>query len=244
MAPGAISGFGLVIGLQVGVFRLVRKGRWTNEQQDVGRTLRQRTRRHHGGDQRLHRLRQASSGARTSRGSLRPCAHAGEAGHHASRRTSTRIASGLEPIASRDRGRRLHVLARARGHPHERRGAAAPSSSAPRPAGCTPRARATTRSRPTCGSGSRDAIDQLDGQLRELQRSLADKALAHRRRRDAGLHAPAVGAAGDLRPPSAGLCRDARPRPRPLRRRAQAHERVPARRRGAGRHVVSRSTAT
>ena len=59
-----------------------------------------------------------------------------------------------------------------------------------------------------------------------------------RRAGHAGLHAPAAGPAGHLRPSPAGLCRDAGPRPRPLRRCPQAAQRMPAGRRRAGRHVV------
>ena len=85
----------------------------------------------------------------------------------------------------------------------------------------------------------RSRIDDIDGLLADYQRALAEKALEARRHRDAGLHASADRAAGDLRPSSAGLCRDGGARPRPLRRRAVAAERHAARRGGARRHLVS-----
>ena len=85
---------------------------------------------------------------------------------------------------------------------------------------------------------------RADGRSPTCSAALIAQAERHADDRDAGLHPPAAGAAGDLRPPSAGLCRDVRPRPRPLRRRARAGStnarsaprRWPARR--------SRSTAT
>ena len=58
------------------------------------------------------------------------------------------------------------------------------------------------------------------------------------RHRDAGLHASADRAAGDLRPSSARLCRDGGARPRPLQGCAQAAQRIAARRRRARRHRV------
>jgi argininosuccinate lyase len=62
----------------------------------------------------------------------------------------------------------------------------------------------------------RDTIDALDAQLADLQRALLRRR-SPRRRGDARLHPPAIGAAGDLRPPPARLCRDVRQRDaRPL----------------------------
>ncbi len=67
----------------------------------------------------------------------------------------------------------------------------------------------------------RDAMDRADALLKELQRVLLRLARAACRHGDAGLHPPAGGAAGHLRPSSAGLCRDARARPLALCRRAR-----------------------
>ena len=120
----------------------------------------------------------------------------------------------------RSRAASFPVLARARRHPHERREpaeradrhggrAAAHGALAQRPGGDR---------FPALGArGARRAATQA---LARLQRALVAKAEAHAATRDAGLHPPAAGPAGDLRPPSAGLCRDVRPRRGPLRRRA------------------------
>ena len=88
----------------------------------------------------------------------------------------------------------------------------------------------------------RDAIDALDGQIAELQRALATRALECAEHGHARLHPSAIGAAGDLRPPSARLCRDAGARPRaasPTRARASTNARSARRRSPAPR---SRST--
>ena len=67
---------------------------------------------------------------------------------------------------------------------------------------------------------------------------------APRRARHAGLHAPAGGAAGDLRPPPARLCRDARARPRTTARSASKSESPAARARRRSPAPASRSTAS
>ena len=113
-----------------------------------------------------------------------------------------------------------------------------PTSSARRRAGCTPPAHATTRSRPTCGSGSRDAVDRLDAQIAELQAALADKALAF-----AACVMPGFTHLQSAQPVTFGhhllayvemLARD-RGRFADARRRL---ERMPARRGGARRHFL------
>jgi argininosuccinate lyase len=82
----------------------------------------------------------------------------------------------------------------------------------------------------------RGEIDAIDARLRDLQSALAAQAERHAALVMPGLHAPAGGAAGDLRPPSDGVLRDAGARPRALRRVPAARERAAARRGGARRH--------
>ena len=55
----------------------------------------------------------------------------------------------------------------------------------------------------------RDTIDALDAQMRGFAAGACGKGARPCRYRDAGLHASADGAAGDVRPSSARLCRDA-----------------------------------
>jgi hypothetical protein len=47
------------------------------------------------------------------------------------------------------------------------------------PGGCTPRARATIRSRPISGSGSGPPSTRSSAALAQYQQALAEKALAH-----------------------------------------------------------------
>ena len=61
----------------------------------------------------------------------------------------------------------------------------------------------------------RDWIDGADAALGRPAARARAQGRGPLRHDHAGLHAPAAGAAGDLRPPSAGLCRDAGARPRP-----------------------------
>ena len=100
--------------------------RWIcHEQQDVGWAVCVWPRRHHGGDQRLHRFRPASlpPGHRRVQG---PCRHAGQARHHYGRRCEKdRSRSRHDPV--RDRGRQVLVQARAGRHPHECGGPARPN---------------------------------------------------------------------------------------------------------------------
>ena len=84
----------------------------------------------------------------------------------------------------------------------------------------------------------RDAIDDIDAALAGYQTRARRKGAGARRDRDAGLHASADRAAGDVRASSARLCRDGGARPRPLRGCAQAAQRKSARQRGARRHLV------
>ena len=60
-----------------------------------------------------------------------------------------------------------------------------------RPGDCTPRARATTRSRPISGCGCATRSTSIDAALAGLSAALAEKALAHAGDRHAGLHASA-----------------------------------------------------
>ena len=132
---------------------------------------------HHGGDQRLHRLRPASlpPGHRRVQG---PCRDAGQARHHCGGRCEIdRSRSRHDPV--RDRGGQILVPARARGHPHERGGAAGRHDRRRRPGGCTPRARATTRWRPISSSGCATPSTRSTRRSPALQKALAEKALAH-----------------------------------------------------------------
>ncbi len=85
----------------------------------------------------------------------------------------------------------------------------------------------------------RDTIDELDAQLADYQRALAEKALAH-----AATVMPGFTHLQTAQPVTFGhhllayVEMAARDRGR-LRRRAQAPERISARRSGAGRHLVS-----
>jgi hypothetical protein len=78
---------------------------------------------------------------------------------------------------------------------------------------------------------------QLDARSKTAA-ALVEKADSARRHGDAGLHPPADGPAGHLRPSSARLCRDAGARPRPRRAMRASAERVPARLGGARRHLL------
>ena len=151
----------------------------------------------------------------------------------------TAIARGSRENPRRDRNRHLSLPRRARGHPPQHRGAAQRDDRRGRPGGCTPRARATTRSRPTSALGARRDRPARSRRSATLQAALIDRAEAARGDRHARLHPSADRAAGDVRPPSAGLCRDAGARPRAARGRAPAAQRMPAGRGGAGRHLVS-----
>ena len=84
----------------------------------------------------------------------------------------------------------------------------------------------------------RDTIDALDEALAALPARPGREGARQRHDGDAGLHASADRAAGDLRAPSPGLCRDGGARPRPLRGCAPAPQRMSARRRRARRHLV------
>ena len=153
------------------------------------------------------------------------------------------IARGSRHDPGRDRGRHVHVSARARRHPYER-GVAARRADRP---GRRAAAHGALAQRP-----GRDRFPALRARhdrrarraARRLSAALAEKALEHAGDRDAGLHASADRAAGDVRPPPAGLCRDGGARPRPLRRCARAAQRIArsARRRSPAPRF--RSTAT
>ena len=169
----------------------------------------------------------------------RPCPHAGRSGHHfgGGREADRR---GPRHDRGRDRARdsftfsrelediHMHVEARLReliGDPAGRlHTARSRNDQVATDLRLWVRERASTRS--TARSHAPAAGARREG--REI-----------RRRRDAGLHAPAERPARHLRPSPSRLCRDVCARPRPLRRLPQAAERIAARRRGARRHRVS-----
>ena len=88
----------------------------------MGRPVRQRPRRHHGGNQRLHRFRPAPRRAGYRRLD-RPCRHAGRDGHPDRRRRDAIIAGSRRRSLAEIESGTLHVLARARRHSHECRAA-------------------------------------------------------------------------------------------------------------------------
>ena len=67
---------------------------------------------------------------------------------------------------------------------------------------------------------------RIDAALAGLSEGAGREGAGACRDRDAGLHASADRAAGDLRPSSARLCRDGGARPRPLHGCAQAAQRI------------------
>ena len=201
----------------------------------MGRPVRRQPRRDHGGDQRLHRFRPAPlpAGYRREQG---PCGDAGQTRHHHGRRCrQDHSRSRHDPV--RDRGRQVHLQARARRHPHERR---EPARGTHRAGGRAAAHRALAQ-RP-----GRDRFPALGARhhrhdrrrARRLSEGAGGEGAGACRHRDAGLHASADRAAGDLRPSSARLCRDGGARPRPLQGCAQAAQRIAARRRRARRHGV------
>ena len=185
----------------------------------MGRPIRRRAGRDHGGDQRLHRLR-PQAGRPGHRRLPRPCRHARPTGGgRGGRRRGHR--QGSEPSQGRNRGRSLRLLAQARGHPYECR----------EPPGRDRRARR--------GPPSHGAIAQRSGRrrlppvgarhhrrARPSDRRPAEGAgvtgARDRRHGDARVHPPPIGPARHLRPSPARLCRDARARRRPFPRRAPA----------------------
>ena len=201
----------------------------------MGRALCVRPGRHHGEDQHLDRFRLApvSPGHCRQQG---PCGDARQTGHHRGGRCpQDRSRSRHDPV--RDRLRQVQVQAGARRHPYECR---EPAVRADRARG-RPAAHRALAQRP--GRDRFPAVDPVAHRrhqraARRLPAGAGREGAEACRHGDAGLHASAKRAAGDLRPSSAGLCRDGGARPRPLCRRAVAAERHAARRRGAGRHLV------
>ena len=131
------------------------------------------------------------------------------------------IIRGLDQVLAEIEAARFAFSTQARGHPPQHR---EPADRADR-----------TRRRPP----AHGALAQRSGRARFphvrarrarcLRRGAGRPAACARpqgrdacRHHHAGVHAPAAGAAGDLRPSSAGLCRDVRARPRPVRRCARA----------------------
>ena len=193
-------------------------------------------RRAHGRDKCLDRLRQGTGAAGHPRleGARR---HAGGARASSPRRMRADIMRGLDQVLAEIESGRFAFSTQARGHPPEHR---EPADRADRPGRRPPAhgalAQRSGRARfpPVCARRARCLRRGADGPAAGARRK-GRGACGHRH---AGLHAPAAGAAGDLRPSSAGLCRDARARSRPVRRCPRAAQREPARLGGAGRHVV------
>ena len=135
------------------------------------------------------------------------------------RRTPQAIVRGLEEIAKEIDDGSFPFDDDARRHPHERRGAAERADRRRRPAACTPRAAATTRSRPTCGSISRDAARAARHGIALLRRG-PDRARPASTSRRCCPATPTCSARSRCGSPT--TCsryeRDARPRRRALRR--------------------------
>ncbi len=201
----------------------------------MGRPLRRKSRRGHGRDQCLHRLRPASLSAGHHR-QQGPCRHARQAGHHFRARCRFHR-PGSRHNSVRDRDRRVQLQPGARGHPYER---GRPAVGADR-AGGRPAAHCALAQR--SGGDRFPPVDQgHDRRARRragaLPAGVGREGARQRHDGDAGLHASADRAAGDLGASSLGLCRDGGARPRPLRGCAPAPQRMSARRRGARRHRV------
>ena len=201
----------------------------------VGRPLCGKTCGDHGGDKRLHRLRQAAVASRPA-GLKGACRHARRDRHRETRR-GRRNRTRPRQDSRRDRGRQIRVLACARGHSSQCR---EPAARADRAGGRQTTYRALAqrsggdRFQALCARRDRGHRRWLAGASAGSCQTSAPIC----RRGDAGLHPSPDRPADHLRPPSARLCRDARARPGPLRRRRQAAGRVSVGRGGTGRHVV------
>ena len=112
-------------------------------------------------------------------GSLAACRHAGGAGHHLRPRTAAPSGAGCSRCAQEIESgsfefstelEDIHMNVEARLTDADRRG---------RPAGCTPRARATTRWRSMSGSGCATRSTGSMPQLADLQAALIDRAEEH-----------------------------------------------------------------
>ena len=147
------------------------------------------------------------------------------------------IRRGMAQIVEEIEVRPLRVEARARGRAPEHRGAADA-------AGRRRRQAAAHRPQPQRPGGHRRAAvaarrDRRPGRAAGRHAARAGRAgRAARRDGDARLHAPAGGAAGELRAPPAGLRGDVRARCRAAGRPAPAHQPAAAGRGGAGRHQL------
>ena len=192
-----------------------------HEQQNVGRAVRVGSRRDHAGNQRLDRLRSPSlsPGYRGKQGARRD---AGETGHHLARRCpGDRSRSRHDPV--RDGHGQVPLQAGARRHPYERRVAAGRDHRrAGRAAAHRAFAQRPDRDRLQAVGPRRDRRHRR-GACR-LQPGARREGAQACRDRDAGLHASADRAAGDVRASSARLCGDGGARSRPLCRCAQAAE--------------------
>ncbi len=148
------------------------------------------------------------------------------------------IAEGLTDIASRNRGRRVRVEARARGRAPEHRGA---------PDAARRRRRQAPAHRPLAQrpGGDRRAAVAARRDRRHPRAAVRAAARAGATGRcpcrgdPARLHAPAGGAAGELRPPHAGLRGDVRARRATHDRSAPPNQLLAARCGCAGRHELS-----
>ena len=190
-------------------------------QQNVGRTVRNRSRRDHEGDYPLDRFRQAAGGRKTWRARRRMCACWRAKGSS----PRTMRADPERPRPDRKGNRRRHFVfkreledihlnieARLAEIDGPRGGPAAHRPFAQRPGG---------DGFPAVGAGGLRARRPGLARVAAGAARAGGKACRHHHAR---LHPYAAGPARDLRPSSAGLCRDVRPRPRPFRRREEADE--------------------
>ncbi len=89
------------------------------------------------------------------------------------------IERGLDTHRGRDRAAHVRVVGRLRGRPSQHREAADGVWSETPASGCTPGARATTRSPPTCGCGCAAPSTRWRDQVHGLRRALIDLAERH-----------------------------------------------------------------
>ena len=155
-------------------------GRSDHEEQHVGRPVRRRPRCRHGRDQRVDRFRPAAlpSGHPRLAG---PCPHACQTGHHRGGRCrKDRGRSRHDP--ARNRSRRVHVFARAGGHPPQRRGAAGRADRpGRRPAAHRPLAERPGRDRRQAVGARRDRRDRRGARRACSRRSPTRRSTTPRR---------------------------------------------------------------
>ena len=191
-------------------------------EQNVGRTVRSRSRRDHEGDYPLHRFRQAAGGRRPGRLAGRMCACWRSEGI-ISKDDASAILKGLEQI-EQEIAEGKFVFKRELEDIHLN--IEARLAETDRPGGGTAAHRALAQRSggdrfPALGArGLRARRPGPAGAAARAGRAGREACRHHH----AGLHPYAAGAAGDLRPSSAGLCRNVRARPRPLRGCQEAAE--------------------